>query len=118
MWRKNRFRPAWSPAAALVTFELLVSPLLKFVVIKITHGAPPIKDPIPQYRVCSWSRGIYFCQTAAEDGVIAAEPILGKSGLLTPLVEADGIMRIPLESEGVAAGSEVDVYLFGTDYVL
>jgi len=37
---------------------------------------------------------------------------------LTPLVEADGIMRIPLESEGVAAGSEVDVYLFGTDYVL
>ncbi|MGI5925924.1 MAG: gephyrin-like molybdotransferase Glp [Thermacetogeniaceae bacterium] len=108
------------PAAALVTFELLVSPLLKFGSYqKITHGAPPIKGILSRSIGSAPGREEYiFVKLQQRDGVIAAEPILGKSGLLTPLVEADGIMRIPLESEGVAAGSEVDVYLFGTDYVL
>jgi molybdopterin biosynthesis enzyme len=34
------------------------------------------------------------------------------------MVEADGLIRVPLESEGIAVGAEVDVVLFGTDYVL
>ena len=108
------------PAAALVTFELLVSPLLRFGSYQsIIHGAPPIKGIISRSIGSAPGREEYiFVKLQPRDGAIAAEPILGKSGLLTPLVEADGIMRIPLESEGVAAGSEVDVYLFGTDYVL
>jgi molybdopterin molybdotransferase len=108
------------PAAALLTFELLVSPLLKFGSYQsITQGAPPIKGIISRSIGSAPGREEYiFVKLQRRDGIISAEPILGKSGLLTPMVEADGIMRIPLESEGIAAGSEVDVYLFGTDYVL
>ncbi len=47
-----------------------------------------------------------------------ADPLLGKSGLLKPVVEADGLLPVALESEGVAAGTEVGVVLFGTDYTL
>ena len=47
-----------------------------------------------------------------------ADPVLGKSGLLRPMVEADGLIKAPLESEGIVAGTAVDVVLFGTDYVL
>jgi molybdopterin molybdotransferase len=40
-----------------------------------------------------------------------AHPVLGKSGLLRTLVEADGLVRIPAEAEGLAAGSRVRVLL-------
>ena len=51
-------------------------------------------------------------------GTLWSDPVLGKSGLLKPMVEADGLIKVPLESEGIAAGTDVDVVLFGTDYVL
>jgi molybdopterin molybdotransferase len=43
----------------------------------------------------------------------AAEPVFGASGLVRTLVRGDGLVRVPHGSEGIAAGTEVDVYLFG-----
>lgn len=40
-----------------------------------------------------------------------AWPRLGKSGLLRTLVEADGLVRVPAESEGIAKGAQVEVWL-------
>ncbi len=42
-----------------------------------------------------------------------AEPVLGKSGLIHTLVRGDGLVRVPEHSEGLAAGQEVDVIVFG-----
>ena len=47
-----------------------------------------------------------------EDGIIYAEPILGKSGLISSMVKADGIIRIDMNSEGIEAGEKVEVILF------
>lgn len=44
-------------------------------------------------------------------GETLADPVLGKSGLITTLVDSDGEIIIPLESEGVLAGSQVRVRL-------
>jgi molybdopterin molybdotransferase len=44
-------------------------------------------------------------------GTLRAVPRTGKSGLLKTLVQCDGLMRIPAESEGVLAGSEVMVWM-------
>jgi molybdopterin molybdotransferase len=41
-----------------------------------------------------------------------AEPLLGKSGLLMTLVKADGLVRVPLEKQGLLAGEIVEVQLF------
>lgn len=41
-----------------------------------------------------------------------AEPVMGLSGLLRTLLQADGLVRIEGSSEGLLAGSEVDVLLF------
>lgn len=41
-----------------------------------------------------------------------AVPIMNKSGLITTLSGADGFIRIPRDTEGIAAGEEVTVYLF------
>ncbi|MDK2881303.1 MAG: molybdopterin molybdotransferase [Clostridia bacterium] len=108
------------PAAALISFDLLVSPLLKFGGYRsLPEGASPVKAVLARSLGSAPGREEYFrVKLRRDQGRIWADPILGKSGLLTPMVEADGIVRIPLESEGLAQEAEVDVYLFGTDYVL
>jgi molybdopterin molybdotransferase len=46
-----------------------------------------------------------------ENGYIA-QPILGKSGLVTLLTKADGYIKIPRGAEGIAVGEKVSVILF------
>lgn len=45
-----------------------------------------------------------------------AEPVFGKSNLIYTLVNADGYIQIPLNSNGLKAGTSVEVFLFqGSD---
>ncbi len=46
------------------------------------------------------------------EGTHFAFPVLGKSGLITTLVKADGIVVIPQSKLGLDAGEEVTVRLF------
>ena len=46
------------------------------------------------------------------DGELWAVPILGKSGLISNMVEADGIAEIPSEKQGVLQKKWVEVELF------
>ncbi len=43
---------------------------------------------------------------------IYANPILGKSGLISPLVEADGLIKIDINKEGIYKNEEVEVIPF------
>jgi molybdopterin molybdotransferase len=45
-----------------------------------------------------------------ESGMLA-HPVLGKSGLIGTLVRADGLMRIPADTEGFGKGHEVDIWM-------
>jgi molybdopterin molybdotransferase len=46
------------------------------------------------------------------DGVLWAVPQLGKSGIITTMTRADGLVVVPLGQDGVPQGAEVDVGLF------
>jgi molybdopterin molybdotransferase len=46
------------------------------------------------------------------EGRWLATPILGKSGLISTMVEADGIIRIDMNTEGLYGGEKVKVRLF------
>ena len=48
-----------------------------------------------------------------EGATLWADPVLGPSGLLSPLVKSDGLVMIPLGVEGLFKGEEVTVQLFG-----
>lgn len=50
--------------------------------------------------------------TGAADGGTLAEPVFGKSNLIFTLIDADGLLRVPLNTGGYDAGSIVDVELF------
>ena len=45
------------------------------------------------------------------DGFLKADPLVGKSGLISILSEAGGYVRIPRDQEGVTANTEVTVYM-------
>lgn len=47
-----------------------------------------------------------------KDGTTVATPVLGKSGLLKTMLQADGVVRIGADSEGIYEGTPVDVLFF------
>ncbi len=48
----------------------------------------------------------------AQNGHLSAEPLFGKSGLIRTLVEAVGLVRVPMNREGLEAGEAVEVLTF------
>ncbi len=97
------------PVSAMVVFQLLGRPLLdpgfrRFPVrARLTRSVSSQAGKEDYIRV-RLSRG--------DGGELVAEPIPGKSGLIATMVRADGLARIPLESQGVAASDEVEVIPF------
>ena len=104
------------PVSAMVIMEVLVQPLLE----QLLGQAGP-------YR--SWGRTISATLSRnlasapgredfvrvhlhAEGETVWAEPVLGKSGLISTMVKAEGLLRLPLNSEGLEKGEKVEVYLF------
>ena len=47
-----------------------------------------------------------------KEGILRAEPVFGKSGLISTLVEADGLVKIGMNREGLYEGDGVEVMLF------
>ena len=47
-----------------------------------------------------------------EDGTLIATPLFGKSGSISTMVKGDGLLRIPMDSEGVQEGETVEVWPF------
>ena len=105
------------PAAVSICFELFIRPVLQRL--------SGLKERWPQYSSrtvkARISKNISSSQGREEhvrvmleerEGELWAVPVLGKSGLITTLVRADGTIVIPLHTNGIVAGELVDVRLF------
>jgi molybdopterin molybdotransferase len=105
------------PAAVSICCELFIRPVL--------HLLSGLKEKWPQYGVrtvrAKISKNVASSQGREEHVRVMLEergaelwalPILGKSGLITTLVRADGTIAIPLSRNGIEAGEVVDVRLF------
>lgn len=106
------------PVSALVTFRLFGGPLLRLL-----GGERPESAFAPERTTRAWltrnvpsepGREDYVRVTLelSADGRRLARPVPGKSGAVFSLVRADGMVRIPLEAEGLEEGDEVEVVLF------
>jgi molybdopterin molybdotransferase len=105
------------PAAVSICFELFIRPVL-FVLSGLKERWPQYSSRTVRARV---SKNIASSQGREEhvrvmleerEGQLWAVPVLGKSGLITTLVKADGTIVIPLNKNGIEAGEAVDVRLF------
>lgn len=103
-------------SSAFVVAEILLTPLLKSLSggtgnQKIPQGF--VEAQLSRNLESGGGREEYVgVRLREEKGMLTAEPVFGKSGLISTLVEADGLIRIPLNSEGLYAGQEVVVRLF------
>ncbi|WP_241423504.1 molybdopterin molybdotransferase MoeA [Candidatus Contubernalis alkaliaceticus] len=105
-----------NPVSALVTFDLFVTP----VILKQKGMAsrelilPKIPAKISRNIPSSQGREDYIRVNLETDekGQTWAVPVFGKSGLITTLVEAQGMVRISQNKEGIEKGEEVEVVLY------
>jgi molybdopterin molybdotransferase len=43
---------------------------------------------------------------------LVATPLFGKSGSISTMVKGDGLLKIPMDAEGIQEGEEVEVWPF------
>ena len=105
------------PVSALVTAQIFLAPFLSYL-----HGAPLVKGPIGQeisatlvsslHSEIGLEEYIRVRIGETDDGAFTAHPVPGKSGMLSTLVGADGVVRVPINSEGLSRGEAVKVILY------
>ena len=100
-----------NPRSALVVFRLIGTPIVR------TVGGCTDPPPEPTVRarlerdLPSAAGRLDVVQVRLEDG--EAVPLFGSSSLLSILTAADGYVVVPEAATGLAAGSEVEVALYG-----
>lgn len=104
------------PASAAVVMEVLGRPLLQRLA-GLAEQSPwgrTVTATLSRNLAGATGREDYVrVRLRREDGTLWADPVLGPSGLLSPLVKSDGLVMIPLGVEGLFKGEEVTVRLFG-----
>lgn len=102
------------PVSAMVVFQLLVAPLVRFGEYRRDPLEFAVRAKITRNMRSSAGREDYVRVQLREGdgGELLADPILGKSGLIATMVKAHGLAKIPAEKEGVEAGECVAVKLF------
>jgi molybdopterin molybdotransferase len=104
------------PASAAVVMEVLGRPLLSRLA-GASHQSPwerRVAAVLSRNLAGASGREDFVrVRLRREDATLWADPVLGPSGLLSPLVKSDGLVMIPLGVEGLFKGEEVAVQLFG-----
>ena len=101
-------------ASAMVVFHTLVRPVLRRVAGLERDRKPEALVRATLSRNLSSVHGRVDFIRVRLDGPpdrLEAVPILGRSGLVRTMVEADGLLRIERNTEGLEAGTEVSVLL-------
>jgi molybdopterin molybdotransferase len=101
-----------NPVSAMVIFELFITPA-----ICVAMGAAPpprttVRARLARNLASDAGREDYVqVQLEEREGELWAVPVLGKSNLIYTLVNAEGVIKIPLDSNGLRAGEWVAVTL-------
>ena len=100
-----------NPRSALVVFRLIGMPIVR----QVGGCTDPPPEPTVRARLerdlPSAAGRLDVVQVRLEDG--EAVPLFGSSSLLSILTAADGYVVVPEAATGLAAGSEVEVTLYG-----
>lgn len=100
------------PVSAALTFGLFVRPLLYALQGRSLPGPETLSAKLSRQVASSLgSEEFLRVKLGSVAGVLIATPVTRGAGALMSLVRADGIIRVPAESEGLAAGSTVEVEL-------
>jgi molybdopterin molybdotransferase len=102
-----------NPVSALVIAGLFVTPLIYRMMGKRKRHDKPVVEAVLKVNLSSQSgREEWVAVSLQEDERgLAAFPIFGKSNLIFTLVRGEGLVHVPADANGLAAGSRVEVHL-------
>jgi molybdopterin molybdotransferase len=104
------------PASALTAYHLLAAELVKwggYFNHPLAEAKNKIKAQLTKGIASATGRKDYIPVLLTKDGEDwLAAPLLGKSGLILPLVKSDGYLVIPLHSGGLEPGDVVSVTIW------
>jgi molybdopterin molybdotransferase len=100
-----------NPMSALVVFRLIGMPVLWRTGGLELPPSDPTERAVLAADLPSQAGRLDVVQIRLRDG--RAEPLHGRSALLSPLVRADGYLLVPEAANGLYAGTEVDVVRYG-----
>ena len=100
------------PVSAALAFDLLVKPLLHRWQGNLPPQRPTIQATITRKTLSPMGEDEFLRVTVGKVGEkVVATPLAGGAGVISSLVKAEGIVKIPRFSEGHHAGEEVTVDL-------
>ncbi|HEX9019686.1 MAG TPA: molybdopterin biosynthesis protein [Nitrospirota bacterium] len=100
------------PVSAALTFNLFVRPLVYALSGRTASGPETIKAKLSRQVASSLGQEEFIrVKVGSVGGKLIATPVTRGAGALMSLVRADGMIRVPASSEGIAAGHEVTVEL-------
>ena len=100
--------------SAMVVFSRIVKPFIEYISGMGDDARKEIRLTARLSRNVASAQGrVDFVRIRLfqKNGANWAEPILGKSGLISTMVKADGLIEIGMNTEGLDEGSEVEVIL-------
>lgn len=101
------------PVSAAMTFDLLVKPLLHRWQGQRSPSRDVMQASLTRKTVSSMGEDDFVRVTLGKVGDrVMATPLAGGAGVISSLVKADALLRIPRYSEGHHAGETVQVELF------
>jgi molybdopterin molybdotransferase len=103
-----------NPVSALIIASLFVSPVVEALLgIKATRPRSGVSARLALNLPSQAGREDWIPVRLVPEGEgYLAEPVFGKSNLIFSLSRADGLLRIPPDATGLAAGEIVQVWLF------
>ena len=101
-----------NPVSAMVIFDLFVAPTIRLLLGAQAPRRSQVQARLARNLASTSGREDYVQVRLEERGSeLWAVPVLGKSNLIYTLVHAEGAVKVPLDSNGVAAGEWVNVRL-------
>ncbi len=113
---KSAGKPFWGLPGHVVSAMVVFESVTRLFLEKIAGFSPKYHQRF--YYKARMTRNIGSAQGRVEyirvrikqeDGILWAEPILGKSGLIRTMIEADGLVAVDMNTEGLEKGEEVTV---------
>jgi molybdopterin molybdotransferase len=102
------------PVAAMMAFRTFVRPLILRLLGTEDSPVPTVRAKVTRRVASALGMKTFLRVTVSEsNGEYIADPVSASgSGLLSTMTQANGIVVIPEDREGVEAGEEVEVELF------
>lgn len=97
--------------SAMVVFTAVVKPFIEKISGNTSwYKMPAISAKLSRNVASAQGRTDYIrVRLAEKEGILWAEPVLGKSGLINTMVKADGLIKIGINTEGLEKGTMVEV---------